>query len=216
MRSLVASFVARPRMLAASLIGLAVALLVPGQHGLVTRSLLGWNVGVWLYLAFIAFTLFRADHGRVRDAAKAHAEGAAAVSTVVVGAAFASIAAIVFELASTKSGGGRALPQVLLTLVTVGGSWLLIPMLFTLNYASVFHRGEHGAGLKFPDDVEHFKPDYMDFLYFSFTIAIAMQTADVAITDRGMRKLVLVHQLVSFVFNTTILALTVNSAAGLF
>ena len=117
--------------------------------------------------------------------------------------------------------GAHAVTQVLFTLLTVAGSWLLVGVLFTLSYASLYWRdagpGEPGQGLLFPGtDGAAFKPDYVDFLYFSFTIAVAAQTADVAVTTRPMRKLVLQQALLSFVFNATLLALTVNIAAGLF
>ena len=95
-------------------------------------------------------------------------------------------------------------------------SWLLLPTLFTLNYATLYHRDEAGAGLRFPDAASDFKPHYADFLYFSFTIAVALQTADVAITNKPMRLLVLTQSVLSFIFNTTVLALLVNIAAGLF
>ena len=210
----------RPKMLVGMGVGLVGALLVPGDHSAVTRGLIGWNIGVYLYLALMAASMFQADHGRTREVAIAHKEGALAVSTILVGAAFASLAAVIFELASTKATGGahREFSPVLLTMITVAGSWLLIPTLYTLNYASLYHREEHGSGLKFPeqaDGAEYF-PDYLDFLYFAFTITVAMQTADISITDRRMRRVALVHQIVSFIFNTMILALTINIAAGLF
>jgi uncharacterized membrane protein len=93
---------------------------------------------------------------------------------------------------------------------------LLVPTLFTLNYASLYHGGAQSGGLDFQDASEGFEPDYGDFLYFSFTIAVASQTADVAITNRTMRRLALTQALLSFVFNTTILAFTINMAASLF
>jgi len=207
----------RPRMLIAAVIGVLAGIAVPDVSGAVTRSLLGWNIGVWLYLLLVAQTMFRADHGHLRKAALAHAEGAATVSAAVVAAALASLAAIVLELAAAKAAGTpHALPQVALTLVTVIGSWLLLPMLFTLNYASLYYRGDSREGLHFPGSNELFRPNYVDFLYFSFTIAVALQTADVAITSKSMRLMALVHSVLSFVFNTTILAFLVNIAAGLF
>lgn len=220
MKSLAHHFRGRPRMLVAAAVGLTAGVLVPGEHSALTRALIGWNVGVWLYLVLIAGSMFAADHGRTRAIAIAAKEGAFAVSTTLVAAAFASLAAVIFELATTKSAGGghHELPRVLLTLVTVIGSWLLIPTLFTLNYASMYHREEHGSGLRFPEQAEgeRYLPDYLDFAYFAFTITVAMQTADVSITDKHMRRMALVHQIVSFVFNTMILALTVNIAASLF
>jgi len=207
---------ARPRMLLAALIGVLAGVFAPELSGPVTRALLGWNIGVWLYLLLIVQTMIRADHGHLRKAALAHAEGAATVSAVVIAAALASLAAIVLELASAKAAGApHAWPQVALTLVTVVGSWLLLPMLFTLNYASLYYRDDRHEGLHFPGSTETFRPNYVDFVYFSFTIAVALQTADVAITSQPMRLLALVHSMLSFIFNTAILAFAINIAAGL-
>jgi len=207
---------ARPRMLSAAMIGAAAAVLVPAGSP-ITRSLIGWNAGVWLYLILIAFTMYRSDHSKVRRAALAHAEGAVTVSVLVVLAAIASFAAIVLELAASKAAGlAPGAPQIALTLITVAGSWLLLPTLYTLNYASLYHIAESGRGLAFPGANESFQPNYVDFLYFSFTIAVAMQTADVAITSKPMRLVVLTQSVLAFIFNTTVLAFLINIASGLF
>ncbi len=206
----------RPRMAIAVAVGVAAALALPGIAHLLTRVLIGWNVGVWLFLALAGWMMLRADHDRLREHAIAQADGAAAVLAIVIVAAVFSIVAIVFELSQAKGPNAHhAIPHVALALVTVSGSWLLLPTLFAMNYASLHHTREDGEGLRFPDG-EDFKPDYGDFLYFSFTIAVASQTADVAIVDRPMRRLVLLHSVLSFVFNTTILAFTINIAASLF
>ena len=212
----------RPRLLAAIAAGVVVGLLVPAVSTPFTRALIGWNASVWVYLLLDALMMSDADHADLRRVVAANAEGAKAVLTVVVCAAFASLVAIVVELAAAKTPGhGHALPHIALALATVVGSWLLVATLFTLNYASLYYRDAApdgpGQGLLFPaDGAASPKPDYVDFLYFSFTIAVASQTSDVAVTTRPMRKLVLQQALLSFVFNATLLALTVNIAAGLF
>jgi uncharacterized membrane protein len=103
-----------------------------------------------------------------------------------------------------------------LALVTVALSWLFVHVIFAFHYAHVFYSpGEKGdrGGLLFPgDDPE---PDYWDFLHFSLIIGVASQTADVQITDRGIRRTSTVHSLTAFVFNTVVVALTVNMAVGL-
>jgi uncharacterized membrane protein len=209
----------RPRMAIGALAGTAAGLAYPTTSA-ITASLVGWNVGVWLYLVLIAMSTVRADHTHLRRAALAHAEGAIAVSVAVVLAALASFAAIVLELAATKGGAAgatHAWPRVALTLVTVTGSWVLLPTLFLLNYATLYYKDDRGIGLRFPpeSDAEP-RPSYADFAYFSFTIAVALQTADVAITTTRMRQLVLAHSVLSFVFNTAILAFMVNIASSLF
>ena len=120
------------------------------------------------------------------------------------------------ELSAAKGGGAVvALPHVLFAIGTVTGGWLLVPTLFTLTYASAYHRGAR-AGLRFPDIDPNFRPGYSDFLYFAFTIAVASQTADVSVTQPAMRRLVLLQSVLSFAFNTAVLALTINIAASLF
>ena len=207
----------RPRLFISAAAGIAAGVFAPGIGHLTTRALIGWNVGVWLFLALVGALMLRADHERMRRRAIAQAEGAAVVLVLVIVAAIASLVAIVIELAAVKATGARhALPHVAFTLVTVAGSWLLLPTLFALNYASLYYRTARGGGLNFPDADSGFKPDYVDFLYFSFTIAVASQTADVSISNRPMRRLVLLQSLLSFLFNTTILAFTINIAASLF
>ena len=209
-------FRARPRMLIAAVIGIAAGLAVPAAT-VVTRVLVGWNVGVWLYLALIAMSMYRVDHGRLKRAALAHSEGALTVSVMVVLASLASLAAIVLELAASRQGHmPPSAAQVGLTLVTVTGSWLLLPTLFTLNYASLYYSREPGMGLSFPGADPQFRPHYVDFLYFSLTIAVALQTSDVAVTDKTMRLVVLAQSVLSFVFNTAVLAFFINIASGLF
>jgi uncharacterized membrane protein len=201
-----------------ALLGLVVAVAWPDIESSVGRWLLGWNVGTWAYLAWTAWTMTNSDERDVKRRAQAQSESIGTVLAIVTLAALASFVAITIELSAAKAGGLRyALPHVLSTLSTVVGSWLLVPTLFSLSYASLYHVAtSQDGGLKFPDTAENFEPDYFDFLYFSFTIAVASQTSDVTVTNRPTRRLVLLQSVLSFVFNTTILAFTVNIAASLF
>lgn len=215
MTTLFAQLKARPHLMASVAVGAAVLLIAPSDK-LVTRMLFGWNAAVWLYLVQAFWVMWRSDHHHLRKAAVAQAEGAGVVLAVVTAAAVASMAAIALELAAVKqASAGNAAPHVVFALVTVAGSWLLLPTLFSLSYASLFYRSPQGHGLRFPSASAEDPPDYWDFLYFSFTIAVALQTADVAICSTPMRKLVLLHEVLSFAFNTAILALTINIAANL-
>ena len=208
---------AHPRLFIAAAIGVAAALFVPNVSTVVTRGLIGWNVGVWLYLVAISLMMWRADRGHLQRVTAKLAEGAFEVLTVVVAGAIVSLGAIVLELATAKAGGGRPeLSHLLLVAITVMGSWLLVPTLFSLNYAGLYYARAPCGGLRFPSDDARFEPDYVDFLYYSFTIAVASQTADVSISTREMRRLTLLQSVLSFVFNTTILAFSINIAASLF
>lgn len=189
-----------------------------GAFGLTTRALTGWNVAAWLYLVVTGWTLLRADPHRLERVARKQAESAQVVLALVALAALVSFGAVVNELSAAKHAGPHAaLPHVLFAMSTVVVSWLLVPTLFSLSYASIYHvSDEEDGGLRFPEQNERFEPDYSDFLYFSFTIAVASQTADIATTSKPMRRLVLMQSVLSFVFNTTVLAFTINMAASLF
>ena len=207
----------RPRLSVAVAVGVAAALLLPGAHSGVTRCLLGWNVAVWLYLVLVGWMMWRADHVLLRRVAVVQAEGAATVLGMVILAAGASLVGIVMELSTAKlPGAPHAVSHVVFALSTVTAAWLLLPTMFALTYASLFCREAPGHGLVFPPGDAHFRPDYFDFLYFAFTIAVASQTADVSITSQAMRRLVLLQSVLSFGFNTAILAFTINIAASLF
>jgi len=208
---------ARPRLAASIVVGLATALLAPPALSTVTRALLGWNVSVWLYLVLLGWMMMRADHARLRRIAVAQAEGATTVLAIVSVAAVVSMLGVMVELSAAKvPGAPHALPHVAFALATVIGSWLLLPTVFALTYASAYYRMAHGAGLEFSSIESGFKPDYGDFLYFSITIAVAAQTSDVSVCTAAMRRLVLLQSLISFGFNTAILAFTVNIAASMF
>jgi uncharacterized membrane protein len=208
---------AHPRLMLSLAVGLAAAMLTPQALPLVTRGLVGWNVAVWLYLALVASMMVKADHGHLRRSAQSQAESALTVLGVVTVAAVVSLLGVVVELSAAKlPQAHHALPHVLFALLTVCSSWLLVPTMFALTYASLYYRSGDQAGLRFPDPQASFQPDYLDFAYFAFTIAVASQTADVSVTGRPMRRLVLLQSLLSFVFNTAILAFTVNVAASLF
>jgi uncharacterized membrane protein len=207
----------RPRLVVAITTGCVLGLLLPASMSPLTRALLGWNVAVWLYLVLVGWMMARADHARLQRIAVAQAEGAATVLTMVSVACVVSLLGMVAELSAAKlPGAPHALPHVAFALLTVVGTWLLLPTVFALTYASRYFAVHHASGLQFPDTDPHFKPDYGDFLYFAFTIAVASQTADVSVTSSKMRRLVLAQSLLSFAFNTAILAFTINVAASLF
>ena len=217
MKALSSHLRAHPHLVVSGVVGIAVGLAAAGIDSIVSRCLLGWNAGVWMYLVWTGWTLLRSDAARLKRVAQAQAEGASTVLVIVVLAALVSLGAVITELSAAKAADqGHKLLPVLFTLTTVVGSWLLVPTLFSLNYASQYHvEDRDGGGLKFPDETADFEPDFSDFLYFSFTIAVASQTADVVITNRPVRRLVLMQSVLSFVFNTAIVAFTINMATSL-
>jgi len=189
----------------------------PGIDAPLTRALTGWSVAAWSYLGWTLFILLRADAGHIKRVALAQAESAGVVLVIVTGAVVASLVAVTFELLAAKSAGpGQGLFHGLLVAMTVIGSWLLLPVLFALSYAAAYFSPEPDGGLEFPGAAAGDEPDHTDFLYFAFTIAVTAQTSDVAVSTRPMRRLVLAHSILSFAFNTTILAFSINAAASFF
>ena len=205
----------RPYLLGALALGVAVGTLVPTHYNDLRRALIGWNSGVWSYLLIMAWTMFRADHSRVRAIAERQDESGGAVLGAVVVGAILSVYAIVTELANMKEATEhvKALHYGF-TALTVIGSWLLVGVMYCFHYAHIYYTAsKHALPLEFPD--RHTQPNYWDFLYFSFTLSVAVQTSDVTVKTRAMRKLVLGHCVLAFFFNLVILGLSVNIAASL-
>ena len=126
-------------------------------------------------------------------------------------AAMASLGAIFAELATSGDEPPGLWPH-LLAIATVVLSWAFIHTIFALHYAYDFYgEGKRANGLKFPGDD---KPDYWDFMYFSFVVGMTFQVSDVAVTNKWIRRLVVLHGIVSFFYTTAVVALTVNMAAS--
>ena len=195
--------------------GIASAFLAP-HITLITKSLIAWNVGVWIYLILIMLRTSRSKAEDVKRIAEIEDENAGLVLVMVCVAAIASLAAIVLELSGAKAmlSGDKALHYAF-TGLTIVGSWLITGVIFSLHYARLFYTW-HGKepALRFADG--ELNPDYWDFLYFSFTLSVAVQTSDVGVATRALRKVVLAQSLIGFVFNTAILGFSINIAAGLF
>jgi uncharacterized membrane protein len=205
----------RPRLITAFATGFLAAWLLPEEWGLVTRALLGWNAAVWSYLLLMGWLMARASVGKVREIAEQEDEGAVAVLAIISIAATLSLAAIIFELTTVRNAPAVVrLWHYAFTASTVFGSWCLVAVVFTFHYARSYYRQPPGRrGLRFPDD-DTAQPDYWDFLYFAFTLAVAAQTSDVTVMNREMRKTVLAQSVLSFIFNAAILGLSINIAAG--
>lgn len=205
----------RPHLSLAIALGVLVGLLVPDSEPPLTRALIGWNVAVWVYLVTVGVLMTRADHRKVRAIAGQQDESAGLVLFSLTIGAVLSLSAIVFELGQIPHlpEHARAL-RYGFTALTVGGSWFLVGVLFTFHYAHMYYRAaKDRLPLRFPDDLK--EPDYWDFLYFSFTIAVAAQTSDVVVVSRTMRKFVLGQSVLSFFFNLAILGFSINIAAGM-
>lgn len=206
--------VLRGRLYGSLLAGLTVYLVLPVTMRGSTRMLMAWDIGVALYLGVAAWSMGRASIEAMRERAEREDEGARVILALTVGAALASLAAIAVELRGLRDAAHADEPlRAVLAAFTILCSWFFLHVIFAIHYAHAFYADEGECkGLAFPSEAS---PDYVDFLYFSFTIGAAAQTSDVSVTSRGMRRVVLVHTVLSFLFNTTVLALAINVAAGL-
>ncbi|WP_426110669.1 DUF1345 domain-containing protein [Massilia sp. PWRC2] len=205
----------RPNLLAATIVGLVTAALLPAEMRWLTRALTAWDVAVWCFLAIMLRVVMVADSDRVNRKADSEDENAGVVLLLLVIASVCSLTAIFFELGqlSDAKGSERA-GRYLLTVATLFGSWLLVGVLFCFHYAHSYYRCDGpDKPLKFPED--NVEPDYWDFMYFAFTISVAAQTSDVQVMSKPLRKLVLGHSVLNFFFNLVILGLSINIAAGL-
>ncbi|HEV3498972.1 MAG TPA: DUF1345 domain-containing protein [Bradyrhizobium sp.] len=201
---------ARPRTFSSILIGIVAFFLLPGSLRLVTRLLIGWDIFVAIYLVLAYIMMFRCGLAHIKRNAVLQDDGRFLILLVTGLGAFASIAAIVLELGAEHRGAA----QLTLATVTIALSWAAVHTTFALHYAHDYYRGAKPGGLQFPSGDQNDHADYWDFVYFSFVIGMTAQVSDVGITDKTIRRTVTAHGIVSFIFNTALLALMVNIAAS--
>jgi uncharacterized membrane protein len=215
------AFTSRPVLLSAVGFGLlagAALVLIPNPFEGVTRSILAWDLAcAWFVVGALA-EMKGANTDAISQRAARQDEGGHAILGVVVLAAMASLGAVAFELSQAKGGEGlEKTIRVFLAFVTVAVSWFMVQLVFALHYAHQFYRAgpdkKPSAGLSFPGGEA---PDYWDFLHFALIIGVANQTADIAFTCKSMRRTGTLHGVLAFLFNTIVLALTINLAASLF
>jgi uncharacterized membrane protein len=184
-----------------------------------TRAILAWDTGC---LAFIGGMMFhmankRADHLRAKAAAQD--EGQGLILGIVLLSSVASLATVAVELGLAKDADGlEKTVRISLAAATVAASWFVVQLIFALHYANMYYTAGREGGLAFPHDQhcgEPPEPDYWDFVHFAVVIGAAAQTADIAFTSKSMRRMGTVHSLIAFVFNTVVLALSINLLASL-
>lgn len=199
------------------LLSTLLCLLLPSRWPLLTRLLVAWNVFAALVLFLTWGSMLSAQVKHIQQMANREDPGRTFTFLFVVGASLSSLLAVVALLTSSKSiqrgsvwsGVGVAMLAVVLT-------WLLLHTVFTLRYAHLYYSGAPGqvaGGLEFPGNEPN--PDYLDFAYYAFVVGMTAQTADVGISGRRIRRLTLLHGVISFGFNTAVVALSINGLASL-
>jgi len=200
--------------------GAAVFLVARGHLRLWSAAIAGWNAVAVVILALDWVTILRTPQRKIRQLAQQQDLSRFLVFLFVVVTACAALFAVGFLVSVKKNqAGGHFIFHLLLTLLTVIFSWSLVHTVYGLRYAHAFYGDSdepgvdrHAGGLIFPGD----RPaDYFDFAYFSFVVGMTCQVSDVQITSRRMRRITLVHSVLSFGFNTMILALLINTVSGL-
>ena len=194
--------------------GLAIFLLSPGEWPLLTRLLVAWNGGALLFLTLVYIWMFRLDAERIHARYREGDATAPVLLLVVTIAALASLVAIVALLATGKNvSAAQRILHVSLATTTVVVAWAIVATMFTLHYANLYYSAKADSPpLQFPETAQ---PVFWDFIYFSFTIAAACQTSDVATMNVAMRRVVTAQTLISFVFNVSIVGFAVNVSASL-
>jgi uncharacterized membrane protein len=214
------NFDARPRLIIAVGLAVFVSFILPPCLHLPTRILCAWNPGVDFFLAVTWWKMIKANPEKIRRYAESEYEGHLAILMLVIAAACASVLAIGFLLTDKKGLSTILLTlHVILSIMTIVGSWLLVHTMFAVQYAHSYYKcvnrnnsGKINGGLDFSHND---CPDYWEFLYYSFVIGMTSQVSDVQTTSRNMRRLTLLHGILSFFFNTTILAMSINIIASL-
>jgi len=209
------------RLHARLLISIAIGLLVTlglslTDWSMATKLLIGWDIGVVLYLLLVYQLMVTCGIDDIRRRAGEDDEGALALLVLTGISGLAIMGAIVAELGIAKiSGQPRSGYGVALAMITIVVSWAFVHTIFALHYAHEYYgaRGDKAiGGLNFPGRQP---PDYWDFLYFSLVIAMTSQVSDVVITSKVLRRIVTIHGALAFFFNVAVFALTVNIVSSL-
>jgi uncharacterized membrane protein len=175
-----------------------------------TRIIVGWDAGVALYLALVYLVMAHGSIAEIRRRAAINDEGAIALLVLTAAAALASLVAVLAEL-----GHSPGPYQIALSIATILLSWTFMHTMFALHYLHEFYgqgADDRLGGLVFPGSED---PDYGDFLYYSLVVAMTAQVSDIQITSKTIRRLTTLHGAISFFFNATVLALTVNIVSSL-
>jgi uncharacterized membrane protein len=189
------------------LVGVAAAVALPWQLAV----LAGWTAASVAFVAWVWLTLGPLGPAATKRHAVREDPSRAAADLLLVGSSVASLVGVALALLKGASAPSWADPVNALVLATVASSWGTIHTVFALRYADLYYRRGEGVGWNGEED-----PDYRDFAYLAFTIGMTFQVSDTTVTTRAMRRTVLRHALLSYLFGVVIIATTINAIAGLF
>ncbi len=210
------SLMIRPRFYSAAIAGGLGAAFLPHEWPHTVRSAIAWDLGGLVYLVFALRLMMTCGADRIKARAARRDDSRIVILLIIllaIGASFAAIAGLIGETKLVQPQEKFLLAG--LAVVTIMTSWGVTQIAFALHYAHDYYRpdgSDEEKGLRFPDCED---PDYWDFLYFSTSIGATSQTSDTEVRSRALRRLVTLHAIVAFFFNTAVLALTVNIAASM-
>ncbi len=205
-----------------SIVAALVALVI--SFNLTTFSenfMITWVTYSFCYLILAWISILSSHPKDIQKTASLQDASRSLISLFIIIASLVSLFVVLLLLKSTKSlSEAELLIYVILTFISVISAWLTVHTVFAFRYAHLFYSVLEGnknnnqfkRGVEFPKESE---PDYLDFIYFSFVIGMTFQVSDVQITSRRIRRIVLMHALISFVFNTVIVALSINIISSL-
>ena len=199
---------------AAVLIGVLAGALTPADWGRVTRLVAAWDGGALAWTCLAWGTIGRASAEMTRHRAAAEDPGRTGLWLLTIGASAFSLLATGYLLRQKHHGVLQSHAPVLpLLLVAIAAAWAATHTAYALRYAHLHYRdrGNPEGGVRFPDQQP---PSYLDFAYFAFTIGMCFQVSDAAVTSRELRGAVLLHSVLSFAYNTVILAVAINLLVG--
>lgn len=208
----------RPRLFSGLLIMFVAWPLLPSTLSATTHGILAWDIGIFAFLLLATELFATASPDQMPAAAEAQQEGEWTIFWITLAVVIVSFVAVSSEFTAIKTTASeRRGWQIALVAITLFLSWLVTHVSFAFRYAHEFYARDLGGpdvdrGLEFPGEKE---PDYLDFLYFSLVLGMTFQVSDVQITSRKFRRVAALQGLLSFLFNTIIIAFTVNIAAGL-
>lgn len=203
-----------PRFWIALTVGVGGFFFLPPTWSFISRILLSWDCAVTLFLLMVYLWMSRLTPAELQSRYMEEDPSGPVILVVVIIAAFLSVLAIVEPLATLRHvAQSERIWRVALAAATLIDSWLVVQTMFTTHYADMFYSApQENRPLLFPKTE---MPTFWDFAYFSITIAAASQTADVSTTQTSIRRVVLVHEIISFAFNVAILGFAINITAGL-
>lgn len=192
--------------------GIAGALIGPALHFPALSPLVGWDVTAAVYVFWVVATVFRLNEKDTSELASSEDPDRFTGDALLLLTSIASLVAVGMTLLQAGSAEGAEKRTLVVTgVVSVILSWLLVHTVFTLRYAGLYYDDCDG-GIDFNEDG---KPSYVDFAYLAFTVGMTFQVSDTNISDRRIRRAVLRHALLSYLFGTVIVATTINLVAGL-